>query len=66
MWIIGCCKLPYEEFKEDQMGLQFNIAVEGLRPKISEYKNLCGTYEKIDPKKTPKASELRKIFYLFI
>ncbi|CAB4402807.1 unnamed protein product [Rhizophagus irregularis] len=28
------CKLPYEEFKNDQLGPQFNMAIKGLRPKI--------------------------------
>ncbi|GBC28884.2 kinase-like domain-containing protein [Rhizophagus irregularis DAOM 181602=DAOM 197198] len=27
VWIIGCCNLPYEEFKNDQLRLQFNIVI---------------------------------------
>ncbi|POG70221.1 hypothetical protein GLOIN_2v1619171, partial [Rhizophagus irregularis DAOM 181602=DAOM 197198] len=34
VWIIGCCNLPYEEFKNDQLRLQFNIVIKGLLQKI--------------------------------
>jgi serine/threonine protein kinase len=70
MWIIGCCKLPYEEFKNDQFGLQYNITVEGLRPKIP--KDIPTTYAELmercwddDPKKRPKAFELRDKFFMW-
>ena len=70
MWIIGCCELPYKEFKHDQFGLIFNIVVNGLRPKIPE--DIPKVYAKLmercwdnDPKKRPKALELRNAFLLW-
>ncbi|RGB35929.1 hypothetical protein C1646_758681 [Rhizophagus diaphanus] len=36
MWIIGCCKLPYEEFKNDQLGPQFNMAIKGLPNQLND------------------------------
>ncbi|GET61037.1 kinase-like domain-containing protein [Rhizophagus irregularis DAOM 181602=DAOM 197198] len=70
MWIIGCCKLPYEEFKNDQFGLEYNITVGGLRPKIP--KDIPTTYAELmkrcwddNPEKRPKAFELRNIFSMW-
>ncbi|GBB92477.1 hypothetical protein RclHR1_02010014 [Rhizophagus clarus] len=70
MWIIGCCKLPYEEFENDQFGLQINIAVRGLRLKIPEY--IPTTYAELmkrcwddDPGKRPKTFELKNTLLMW-
>jgi serine/threonine protein kinase len=64
MWIICCCKLPYE--MNDKRLLQLRI-IQGLRPKIQNdipkiYADLMKRCWDDDPEKRPKAFELRNIF----
>ncbi|RIA88459.1 kinase-like domain-containing protein [Glomus cerebriforme] len=65
MWVICCCKLPYEEYKDDQH-LALSIISE-FRPEIPKdtpkaYAELMKRCWDDDPEKRPKSLELRKMF----